>query len=320
MTGRWTIFVPGRPLAERHRPRRNAAEPRGFCPFCAGHESKTPGETLVVHREGRWRVRVVPNKFPALDPAASPAPSTRGLYDAAGGFGLHEVVIESPDHGEDFGDFSPEHAGDVVAAWQSRMAEIGKDPRVRYIMLFRNCGPEAGASLEHPHSQIIALPIFPRLVMQEIDFARRYFEWKDRCVFCDLVHEELTQGVRIIAESARFASFSPYAARFPYEIWIVPKRHEGHFARMTAEDRADFARVLRDTLRRLDLALDRPPFNLILHTTPCQEGDISHYHWHVEIMPRLTRVAGFEWGTGFYLNPVLPEDAVARLAAAGSSL
>lgn len=323
VTGRWTIFVSGRSLAQ-YRPATGDAGRRGFCPFCAGNEAKTPHE---VHADrpaggpadsGRWRVRVVPNKFPALDPTATPAPSTVGLYDRIGGFGIHEVVIESPLHEADFPSFDQAQSLAVVKAWQARTAAIRQNPSVRYIMLFRNRGSEAGASLEHPHSQLIALPILPRLVMTEIAAARRYYEWKERCVFCDIVNDELAQGVRIIAETPALVAIAPYASRFPYEMWILPRRHSAHFHDASPTEIADLAAMLRDLLYRLDRILPAPPYNLILHTAPCQEGDCTHYHWHVEIMPRLVKVAGFEWGTGFYLNPILPEEAAARLAVAAS--
>jgi UDPglucose--hexose-1-phosphate uridylyltransferase len=319
VTGRWTIIMPDRSLAPRS-PSPPTAAARGFCPFCPGHEAQTPPETLRIPSPGSgppgWSVRVVPNKFPALEPDAVPAPATVGLYDRLGGFGLHEVIIESPDHSASFASYSKEQAGAVVEAWHRRYEAVSRDPRVRYVLIFRNRGSEAGASLEHPHSQIIGLPILPKLVQEEISQARRYYEWKERCVFCDMIHEETTQGVRIVAESDAFVAFTPYASRFPYEIWILPKSHQAHFLAMTAPERKELGGLLRDVLRRLDAVADRPPFNLLVHSTPRQEEESSHYHWHIEIMPRLTRVAGFEWGTGYYLNPILPEDAAKALSGA----
>ena len=315
VTGRWTIFTPGKPLIENISVRHRSDTAPGFCPFCPGHESKTPNETFTIKSQdgSQWKLRVVPNKFPALSSDALPAHETYGIYDLIEGFGIHEVVIESPNHTSDFGKYSSEEARNVVRAWQERMKVLSVDKRVRYIMLFRNCGAEAGASLEHPHSQIIAIPIFPRLVADEIELSRRYYEWKERCVFCDIIHEEQAQGIRILIETENFISFVPYAARFPYETWILPRRHQSHFYKIDDKCRDEFAELLLQTLKRIDIALNLPPFNLVLHTTPCHEGEVGHYHWHLEIIPRLARIAGFEWGTGFYLNPILPEDAAKKL-------
>lgn len=302
----------------KRRPAAAGEAPRlAFCPFCPGHEEKTP-QAVWEKKDGGsvpWAVRVVPNKFPALDSSLSPAPATAGIYDRMSGFGVHEVVIESPEHMIDFPSFSLDHAEKVVAAWVDRYRRIAADQRVRYILLFRNRGAEAGASLVHPHSQIIALPIIPKLVMEEIDGARKYYEWKERCVFCDILRDEQSQGARVIAETRGYAAFAPYASRFPYEMWLLPKRHAAHFHELAGRER-EFAGLLRDVLTLLDARLDRPPYNLLIHSTPCHEGELAHYHWHMEIVPRLTRIAGFEWGTGFYVNPVLPEDAVRDLVQA----
>ncbi len=316
--------MPERPIAEIRA--RRGDESHGtfhsFCPFCPGNESKTPHEVYASRPEGspadssRWRVRVVPNKFPVLDPSLSPSPATDGIYDKMGGYGVHEVVIETPDHSADFSSLPSEHAAEVVMAWHRRIRAIGADPRVKSVLLFRNRGAEAGASLAHPHTQIIALPIVPKLVMEEIQWARRYYEWKERCVFCDMMHDERTQGVRVIRETPHFLAFAPYASRFAYETWIVPRRHRAHFRDATDGELKELAMLLRDVTRRIAVALEDPPYNLLLHTAPCPEGDSPHYHWHLEIMPRLTRVAGFEWGTGFYVNPIMPEDAARSLVDA----
>jgi UDPglucose--hexose-1-phosphate uridylyltransferase len=316
ITGRWTILIPERGPAFATAPPKTTpdAAHKTFCPFCPGNETKTPNETFAIKDEnGHWLVRSVPNKFPILDAAARPDPMTDGPHDKMGGFGIHEVVIETPNHHGRFATHSIVEARAVVSAWWSRLTEIGRDPRVKYVLLFRNHGARAGASLAHPHSQIIALPILPKLVREENEQARRYYEWKERCVFCDMAREEARQGVRLIDETPRFVSFTPYASRFAYEIWILPKEHRPRFEDLIEDERNELADLLRLTLKRLDLALDDPPFNLLLHTTPCHEGESPHYHWHFEIMPRLASIAGFEWGTGFYLNPVLPEDAAKKL-------
>lgn len=328
--GRWTIINPAVSLASRAgaEPGSYRLEPGGFCPFCPGHESKTPPAVLTIGSGGEidrpdaggrsprdWRVRVVPNKFPALGREGIPQLTTSGIYDRMGGFGVHDIIVESPEHAGAFAGYSANHAESVVKAWANRYEDIARDPRVRYVLLFRNRGGEAGASLAHPHSQIIGLPVVPKLVIEEIEGARRYYEWKERCVFCDIISDEVDQGARIVSESPEFLAIAPYASRFAYEIWILPRRHRAHFSGVVGLER-ELGALLRDVLGRLDHLLDSPPYNFIIHSAPCHESELTHYHWHIEIMPRLTRIAGFEWGTGFYVNPIPPEEAAAALKRA----
>ena len=321
VTGRWTIINPEKKYKKTEK---NLSSPEGtgglkhggrtFCPFCPGHEEKTPPAVLIKETQSSrpWAVRVVPNKFPALDSSSLSVLTTIGIYDRMSGFGIHEVIIETPSHTTSFPDLELEHATEVVRAWKERYKDTSKDPRIRYILLFRNRGGEAGATLAHPHSQLIALPIIPRLVMEELDGSQKYYEWKERCVFCDMIRDEELQGLRIITSNDNFVAFAPYASRFAYETWILPRKHQSHFADVEGQE-DQLASILKDVLGQLDQALDFPAYNLLIHSAPCDEGDLVHYHWHIEIMPRLTRIAGFEWGTGFYLNPVLPEDAARTL-------
>lgn len=314
ITGRWTIMRPDPNFAPPRRVQLDETT-RDFCPFCPGSEKNTLPHVVAFPEKGPWRVRVIPNKFPILHSDLRPDPATSGIYDRLGGFGVHEVVVESSDHHGDFARLSVEHTDEILAAWLSRSSKLAEDKRIRYVLIFRNRGTEAGSSIEHPHSQIIGLPIVPKLVMDENAAALRYYQWKERCVFCDMITDELTQGLRIVEETERFVAFVPYAARFPYETWILPKTHAAHFSSIAADERKELAKILRSTLRKVDRTLETPPFNLILHTAPSQEGDLTHYHWHIEIMPRLVETGAFEWGTGFYVNPVLPEDAVRQLTA-----
>jgi len=189
--------------------------------------------------------------------------------------------------------------------------------RLRYILVFKNHGEAAGASLEHTHSQLIALPVVPKRVQEEMDGARRYYDFKERCIFCDIVRQEMESGPRVILESDHHLAVAPYAARFPFETWVVPKRHHSHFEAAEAPAIQNLAWVLRVLIRKIDKVLERPAYNLMLHTAPVQEGAMTHYHWHIELIPRLTRVAGFEWGAGFYINPTPPEVAASFLREAG---
>jgi len=189
------------------------------------------------------------------------------------------------------------------------MLDLKNDKRFRYVLIFKNHGEAAGASLEHPHSQLIALPIVPKRVREEVDSSRHYYYDKERCIFCDMIRQELDSGVRVIGETQLFVTLAPYAPRFPFEMWILPKQHSSSFENNQAPLYAGLAKVLKDNLVRLDAVLDRPAYNLMIHTSPIGEEVNEHYHWHIEIIPKLTKVAGFEWGTGFYICPTSPEES-----------
>ncbi len=191
------------------------------------------------------------------------------------------------------------------------------DRRFRYMVLFRNHGEAAGASLEHPHSQLIALPVIPESVKEEVEGAQRFFEQKERCIFCDIVHHESGAGLRLVTETDSFTVIEPYAPRFPFETWILPKQHSSHYEAADAPTLRNLAWVLRATVRKLEKVLERPAYNLIVHTAPVQEPPLEYYHWRISIAPRLTKAAGFEWGTGFYINPTPPEEAAKFLREAG---
>jgi UDPglucose--hexose-1-phosphate uridylyltransferase len=232
------------------------------------------------------------------------------------GVGAHEVVIESPSHTHDLPDLPASHVAKVLHAFRERLIDLHRDARLRYVLFFKNFGERAGATLAHPHSQLIAMPIIPKHIDEELAGARKYFELKERCVFCDIVQQELAakEASRVVIASERYLAIQPFAPRFPFETWILPRRHAAAF--QSIEDpkaMLDLAAVLKDTLQRLNLALDRPPYNIVLHTSPVRDGVADYYHWHMEITPKLTRVAGFEIGSGFYINPTPPEDAARYL-------
>jgi UDPglucose--hexose-1-phosphate uridylyltransferase len=284
------------------------------CPFCEGHEQYTPKEVLSYRRSGGpngpgWDVRVVPNKFPALEVEGNIDRQGEGLFDKMNGVGAHEVIIETPDHSESLATMPASGVERVLWAYRERVLDLKQDKRFRYILIFKNHGAAAGASLDHSHSQLIALPVIPRIVRDEISGARRHFEHKERCVYCDIIRQELDSRVRVISENSDFVALSPYAPRFPFETWLLPKRHGSNFEDAPRHEYESLARMLKDTLLRMNRALESPPFNLIIHSAPFTEAAGEFYHWHLEIMPKLTKVAGFEWGTGFYINPTAPEEA-----------
>ncbi len=293
-----------------------------FCPFCPGNEDKTPSEILAYHDPGReknapgWWVRVVANKFPALQIEGSLNRQGEGMYDKMNGVGAHEVVIETADHATDFPDLADKKAEDVIWAFRDRIMDLKKDPRFEYILVFKNKGAAAGASLTHPHSQLIATPVVPKHVRESVNGAKNYYEYKERCVFCDMIKQESTSGVRIVAENDDFIAFVPFAARFPFEVWILPKVHDSDFEDAQKHEVVNLTRLLQNVLRRIKNVLDNPPYNFIILNSPLRESKLAHYHWHLEIMPKLTKVAGFEWGSGFYINPTPPEEAAKFLREA----
>jgi UDPglucose--hexose-1-phosphate uridylyltransferase len=292
------------------------------CPFDYGNEHKTPPEVLAYRTSGGrdepgWRVRVVPNKFPVLGIEGDLNRQGEGIYDKMNGIGAHEVIIETPDHAATLADLPERQIEEVLGACKDRINDLKRDRRFRYIILFKNYGEAAGASLEHPHAQLIALPVIPKRAKEETDAAFEFFEQKERCIFCDIIRQESASGVRLVMETERFAVIEPYAPRFPFETWILPKQHASHFEDSDAPTLQNLAWVLRTTLRKVNKVLERPAYNLMVHSAPVQEPFLPYYHWHIEIIPKLTKVAGFEWGTGFYINPTPPEESARFLREAG---
>jgi UDPglucose--hexose-1-phosphate uridylyltransferase len=323
VTGRWVIISTER----RKRPNDFKIESPGiiggrFCPFCPGHEDMTPPEVLSYRHNGTapnssgWDVRVVPNKFPALQVEGGLDRQGHGLFDSMNGVGAHEVIIETPEHDLVLATLPEPSIEKVLWAFRDRVADLKQDHRFRYILIFKNHGAAAGASLEHTHSQLIALPIVPRQVREEVDGAKQHYTFKERCVFCDIIRQEAEDGVRVIVENADFVALAPYAPRFPFETWVMPKRHQAHFENAPRHEFETLARIIRGVLQRMNKALVNPPYNLIVHSSPFSEQTSEFYHWHVEIMPKLSKVAGFEWGTGFYINPTSPEEAAQVLREA----
>lgn len=314
ITGRWVIISSDRGKRPTDFAEQRTKKRGGFCPFCAGNERTTPHEILAYREGGQpngpgWRLRVVPNKFPALQIEGDLNKQGEGIFDKMNGLGAHEVIIENPDHNATLANLPGKAMEEVLWAYRDRMEDLKKDRRFQYTLIFKNEGLTAGATLEHSHSQLIALPIVPIQVQEEIDGCRRHYDLKERCIFCDIIRQELQTRNRVVMETQSFVALAPFAPRFPFETWIMPKRHISCYACSTNEDFKDLAFLLQDTLRRLDKALSCPPYNYVIHTSPFKEEINDYYHWHIELMPKLTNVAGFEWGSGFYINPTPPEEA-----------
>jgi UDPglucose--hexose-1-phosphate uridylyltransferase len=292
---------------------------RDRCPFCEGREDQTPPEIFGVRRDGTgpntpgWRVRVVSNKFPALRIEGGTSPTRVGMFTRMDGVGAHEIIIETPEHDPHLALLPEEQIADVLRAYHQRYEDLDRDERFKYLLLFRNHRRAAGASLSHPHSQLIALPMVPKRIDEELDAAERYFVKQGTCIYCDLVRQEQASGERIVYENDRFVALAPYAARFPFEMWILPKTHMASFGSITGDDIPAMANALKTTLLKLALCLHNPPYNFIVHTAPYEYPRSPAYHWHIEVIPQITRVAGFEWGSGFYINQVAPEHAARYL-------
>lgn len=285
------------------------------CPLCLGQESLTPPEILAYREAGSlndadgWWVRVVPNKFPALKVEEEPSFHKNGLYLSMSGLGAHEVIVESPCHEPGLDTQTEKQVQEVLWAWRERSLDLRKDSRLKYIQIFKNTGSIAGASIEHAHSQLIAVPLIPADVNQELTGAQDYITQHGSCVYCDMLGQELLEKNRVILESNYFLSFTPFASRFPFEVWLMPKNHQDDFGQINEEMIQDLAGILRSTLRRIALTVKNIPYNIVLHTSPVNTQKTPYYHWHLEILPRLTIMAGFELGTGYFINPTPPETA-----------
>ncbi len=313
ITSRWVIVNIENPRAADSFESDGNHKSSKTCPFCPGNEGMTPHEIISYGRKSGskssagWQVRVVPNKFPALRIEESTEKYAYGIYDKIGGFGAHEVIIENPEHDTEISGLSDDQVELILKAYRDRCLDLRKDNRFKYTLIFKNYGAAAGASLEHPHSQLIALPIVPSRVLGELKGALKHFEFTDRCIFCDMLNQERAEKKLTILEDGDFISFAPFVSRFPFEMWIMPKFHEADFDAITDGQIQSLARVLKKTLAKLKKGLKDPSYNFMIHSLPMQANDRQSYHWHIEIIPHLTQVAGFEWGTGFYVNPTPPE-------------
>ncbi|MCB4790567.1 MAG: galactose-1-phosphate uridylyltransferase [Elusimicrobia bacterium] len=313
--GRWVIISTDRsrrPSDFKKEVSDNLNKP---CPFCVGNEGMTPRaiitykNLLAAKKTGDWSLRVVANKYPALAIEGSLNRKGEGMYDKMNGIGAHEVIIETPDHNKEIPDMADKNVQDIFWAAKDRITDLKRDQRFEYILVLKNRGSAAGATLAHPHSQLIATPIVPKRVKEEISGAKSYFEQKERCVFCDIVTEEMSSIKRIVAENEDFLAFCPYASRSPFETWVIPKAHFSHFEYINENQVVSLGSIMKGLLKKMDNVLDTPPYNYIIHNSPLKDAELPHYHWHIEIMPKLVQVAGFEWGSGFYINPTPPEEA-----------
>jgi len=326
--GRWVIIATERAKRpDQFSGKQEDAPAEQSCPFCEGSESQTPPEIYAVrptHTQPNtpgWELRVVPSIAPFLRIEGELDRRGKGLYDLMNGVGAHEIIVETNQHIANMSDLSEEQIAKVLRCYSDRIIDLEKDKRFKYALVFKNYGKSAGgSSLKHARSQLIATPVNPKRVKEELAGAKQYFDYHERCIFCDLIRQEIEQKDRLVLDLDGFIAICPFAARFPFETWILPKKHCADFTCQDAESIRNLGKVMKIVLSKLKKGLNDPPYNFMIHTAPFRRQKAGYwrtvdqdYHWHIEIMPRLTKVAGFEWGTGFYICPLPPEDAAVFL-------
>ena len=292
-------------------------EYKADCPFCPGNERMTPPETMAYRKGGNangsgWWVRSFPNKFSALVPEGSLSrKEEEGIFRKMDGVGQHEVIVECPQHNLCIPLMGDRQVEEIILAYRERYLALREDPRFKVIIIFKNHGPRAGTSLEHPHSQLVAMPIVPLTVRYRFEKAAGHFDDEGTCVYCDILREGFNVPTRLVLETDRFAAFHPFASRAPFETWIIPKAHNASFGSISMEEAKEFAHVLKKTLGKLYRGLNNPDYNYIIHTAPIKDEQEEYFHWHLQIIPRLVTPAGFELGTGMFINVALPEQTAA---------
>ncbi len=313
-TKEWVIIAPGRgkrpsDFANEAVKRKPSPEYSESCPFCPGHEAHTPDPVFQMTHAGHWKLRVVPNRYAALSPDKPTERRFTGSFLSAEGYGIAEVIIESPTHNKTIATMSVNEVTDVISAYRERQREISQNGNINLVTIFRNHGPRAGTSLEHPHSQLIATPIVPPHVRYPLEQAVLHYDKYGTCVYCDNVTEELEQQERIIFETPNFVVFCPYAANSPFETRIYPKRHQASFMSINDEDVAELAGALQKIIVKMYVLLGDPDYNYIIRSAPVGDEHSRYLHWYMIIIPKISTPAGFEIGSGIYINTVPPEEA-----------
>ena len=315
LSQRWVIIASERAKRPSDYEIEPEAGPPSFDPFASGNEDKTPHEIAAFRNPGTlpnkpgWRVRVVPNKFPVLQIEGALNKKGDGMYDRMQGLGAHEVIIDTPKCVRSFTALADSEVQEMLWMYRDRLVDLRRDKRLKYGMIFKNVGAGAGATIYHSHSQLIVTPTVPMTITSQMEACEEYFKYRGRCLVCDMIAQETEQKSRLIMDSGLFLAFEPYAPRTPFETWIVPKNHEAHFEEIQQQGCEELAYILRRTVAKIEKGLGKVSYNYMFFTSPFDSGPLAHSHWHIEIVPRMTRLAGFEWATGFYINPVAPEDA-----------
>ncbi len=319
ITQRWIVISPERAdIPKATLPPRPTGLPPEACPFCPGKEAMTDREIYVEREAGSpangpgWWVRVVPDVHPILHIEGGLGKRAEGMYDSMNAIGAHEVLIETPDHDQHWSTLEPLQLERALRAAQQRMLDLRHDVRFRHVIWAKNHG-QVTSLFQHPHSHIVASPFVPRAIEEELKGFGDYARWKERCVLCDVVKQEIADGRRVLLQEGSFLAFVPFASPFPFETWVVPVKHWHDYGEITPDALRDLACALRGVLRCFRATLDDPPFGFVLHSSPLGELARDDFHWHIELVPRPLAVLGLEWGTGIYINPVEPEEAAARL-------
>lgn len=324
--GAWVIIAPerGRRPQRRSERERDRHHTPGFdpaCPFCPGNESMLPGiiEETPVDESPGWQVRVVPNKYPVLRPEAKTTRSASCEHPVVAGYGFHEVIIESPRHDADLTDLTDVEMSAVLSAYHRRFVWLAARPRIQSVILFRNYGPTSGASLRHPHAQVIALDMTPVGLKSRFDWAQARYRDCGRCVVCDELEFEQKAGRRMVAETDHFIGLVPFAATCPFELRLIPKRHQASFAQIGRSELIDFGALLRGALRRLKAVLGDSPYNLVVESATQSDIGRTDQHWQLRVVPSLVTPGGFELAADISVNPSNPEDDAEALRKAGAS-
>jgi len=313
MTKEWVVIATERAKRPEQmvvrRPAKPAVSFSPTCPFCPGHENQTPPEILRLPDGDGWKARVVPNKFSALSPECKPDRIIHRSLRSMGGFGVHDVIVETPDHALAMAHMPDAHVADILRIYKTRYDELSLDPRIAQVTIFKNSGTDAGTSLEHPHSQLIATPVISHQVRERLQAALRHYDEFGSCIFCQMIEDELQEPVRVVLQSEHFVAVELFASPSPFFTHIYPRRHMASFGDISAKEITDLGRILRTLLAKLHHGLENPDFNFTIRTAPAECVGVRYFHWYMSIILRLTRTAGFELGTGMFINTVIPEEA-----------
>jgi UDPglucose--hexose-1-phosphate uridylyltransferase len=283
------------------------------CPFCPGNEAMTPPPTFAIPDHANWKVRVTPNKFAALNYEGERVRTVKGIRRTVTGVGIHEVIVETRPHNVTMALLTDHDVELIVETYLDRFKSASSDPRIEQVTIFKNHGDAAGTSLEHPHSQLIATPIITSQLRERLSNAQAHYDEFAECIFCRVLELELQDAVRVFLETEHFVGLVPFAAYTPFSFMILPRRHMPTIAEMTDPEAADLARILRRALAKLYHGLSDPDFNYVVRTAPLELYGVKYYHWYVSVIPRLTKMAGFELGSGMFINVALPEENAAYL-------
>jgi UDPglucose--hexose-1-phosphate uridylyltransferase len=316
---KWVIIDSTR-IFHKLKPCENYPKDISKCPFCLGNEFMTKPEILAYSNSQErtpnkedWTVRVIPNNNPILQAEGILKSRTEGMYSVMESVGAHEIIIETPDHYAKPSDVTQVYYKNLYKIEIARIKDLRKDLRLEQIMIFKNYGLLANAVLEHPHSQLIAMPLIPKIIKEEINTGKNYFAYKGKCVFCDMISQELSDKSRIVFENDMFVALCPYASRYPFETWILPKKHGSDFDIISDNEIESLAQITKIILSKLQAVLDDCSYNCLLHTGPLKESNVPFYHWHIKIKPNIINAIGFEWDSGLYVNSVIPEEAAKNL-------